>query len=99
MKLLIMLGLPLMTRWEEPHPHCLDETVVMRRWIYAGAGPNTGQSLHNRAVDAERRGNLDLALELSLESYVKNPRRRGLAYIERLEVRISERDALAALEI
>ena len=99
MKLLMILGLPFVTRWEEPHPHCMDETVVMRRWVYAAAGPGSGESLHNKAVDAEKQGNLELALDLSRESYVKNPRRRGLAYIHRLQVRITERDALADLEL
>ena len=99
MKLLMIFGLPFIARWEEPHPQYLDETVVMRRWVYSMAGPGTGESLHNKAVDAERGGNLELALELSLEAYVKNPNRRGMAYIQRLEGRISERDAWADLEI
>ncbi len=99
MKLLILLGMPLLPRWEEPQPVDIDETVVLRRWVYSGAGPGTGQELHNQAVHAERVGDLERALDLSRESYVKRPRRRGLLYIQRLEERISDQQALADLAL
>jgi hypothetical protein len=99
MKLLLILGLPLLTHWEEPHPVHQEESVILRRWVYPEAGEGTRKALHNEAVAAEQAGDLDRALELSQEAYVRQPRRRGLAYIERLESRIADRSFMADLEL
>ena len=95
MKLFLFLGLPFLTRWEEPHPVRQEESVIVRRWVYPSAGPESGEDLHNKAVDAERSGNLEAALDFSRESYVKRPRRRGMVYIERLEERIADQNTVA----
>jgi len=98
MKLLLILGLPWLTQWEEPHPVHQEEWVTLRRWVYPDAREDTRQALHNDAVAAERAGDLDMALGLSQEAYVRQPRRRGLVYIERLESRIADRSVMADLE-
>jgi hypothetical protein len=97
MKLFLILGLPFMTRWEEPHPVHQEESVILRRWVYPEAREGTDKAIHNQAVAAEQAGDLEMALELSQEAYVSRPRRRGLAYIERLEERIAGRSAMADL--
>ena len=97
MKFLLVICLPFLTQWEEPHPSQPDESVVQRRWVYPSAREGSGKEIHNRAVAAERSGNLQDALDLSREAYVLDPRRWEMAYLERLELRVADRDALADL--
>jgi hypothetical protein len=98
MKLLMMIGLPFLQSWEEPHPTESDESVMVRRWIHPRAGDGTGNAIHNQAVAAEMGGDLEVALDLSREAYVQEPRRRRLAYIEVLEARIADRLAWVDLD-
>jgi hypothetical protein len=57
----------------------------LERRVYKDAEPGTARELHNLAVDAERDGDLDQALELAKQAYVANPTARNMRYIEELE--------------
>ena len=97
MKVLLFLGLPSLVQWEEPVVGQPDEVVVLRRWVVPSADIGSAWDMRNRAVEAEREGELELAMALSREAYVQRPRRGWLAYVERLETRSLEQLALAEL--
>jgi hypothetical protein len=61
----------------------LPETI--RRLVYRDPEPGTARQLHNQAVDAERGGDLQAALQLAQEAYAANPSPGALAYIEDLK--------------
>ena len=59
--------------------------ATIRRTLYRDPEPGTSRQLHNDAVDAERRGNLDEALKLAQQAYAANPTAAGMRYIEALQ--------------
>jgi hypothetical protein len=57
----------------------------LKRIVYADPEPGTAQQLHNQAVEAERRGDLDEALRLARQAWAADPSAVSKAYIEQLE--------------
>ncbi len=62
---------------------------TLRRRLYADPEPGTARALHNRAVEAEREGKLDLALQLAREAYAADPSAAALSLIEELQAHAS----------
>lgn len=58
----------------------------LQRKLYAKAEPGTARALHNEAVEAEKRGDLDEAMRLAREAYAADPSARSMRYLEQLEV-------------
>jgi hypothetical protein len=61
----------------------LPETI--RRTIYKDPEPGTARQLHNEAVEAERAGDLDRALELAKSAYAAEPSPARMRLIEELQ--------------
>lgn len=61
----------------------LPETI--RRTIYRDPEPGTARELHNEAVEAEQKGELDAALVLARRAYAAQPSQARMRYIEALE--------------
>lgn len=59
--------------------------ATIRRTLYRDPEPGTARELHNEAVDAERRGDLDTALRLAREAYAANPTASSMRYLEDLQ--------------
>ena len=57
----------------------------LSRRIYASSEPGTARALHNQAVAAEQRGDLDEAMKLAREAYAADPSARSMRYLEALE--------------
>lgn len=62
---------------------------LVDRRVYARAPDGTAHALHNRAVDAEARGELQEAFRLAQLAHDENPSARARAYVEELELRIA----------
>jgi hypothetical protein len=60
--------------------------TIRRRW-YRNAEPGTSKALHNRAVDAERSGDMSEALRLATEAVNANRTPGSVAYLRSLEER------------
>jgi hypothetical protein len=58
---------------------------TIRRTLYVDPEPGTARELHNAAVDAEREGQLDRALELARQAYAADPSPSAMRYIEALQ--------------
>lgn len=69
------------------HVAPLPETL--RRRLYADPEPGTARALHNRAVEAEKVGNLNLALQLARDAYAADPSAERMRYIEALQAHAS----------
>ena len=63
---------------------------VVRRRVHPDAADGSAQAMENAAVDAERKGDLVLALDLAREAYVRGPDRRRMDYVEELSGRVSD---------
>jgi hypothetical protein len=59
--------------------------ATIRRTLYRDPEPGTARQLHNEAVDAEREGDLDRAVELARQAYAANPTQSSMQYIEALQ--------------
>ena len=62
---------------------------VVRRRIHTNAQDGTARALHNRAVRAEQRGELTLALAFAREAQALRPRPQRARYIAELARRLS----------
>lgn len=63
---------------------------IVRRRVHPDAADGSAQALENAAVDAERKGDLVLALDLAREAYVRGPDRRRMDYVDELSARVSD---------
>lgn len=59
--------------------------ATIRRTLYRDPEPGTARQLHNQAVDAERAGDLDKALELAKAAYAAEPSPARMRLIEGLQ--------------
>ena len=60
--------------------------VVRRRW-YRNPEPGTAKALHNRAVDAERSGDLAAAIRFAEAAVDADRKPRSVAYLKSLQAR------------
>jgi len=60
----------------------LPETI--RRMVYRDPEAGTARQLHNQAVEAERAGDLQRALDLALQAYAANPTPAGMVLVQGL---------------
>ncbi len=61
--------------------------VQRRRRAFRKAAPGSAEEILNAAVDAERAGNVEEALDLAREAYVRKPTWWALEYVDQLEAR------------
>ena len=62
--------------------------TVRRRW-YRNPDPGTAMDLHNRAVDAERTGDLNAAIDLAQQALNASRSVRNVRYLEMLSERLA----------